>query len=56
MSPQDLSAAMGYDFEDTLKSIKAAQDLARDYGVSLSAYDSLPGAASPNSAAAQPKN
>ena len=44
MSPQDLSAAMGYDFEDTLKAIKAAQDLAAEYGVHLTAYDGLPGA------------
>lgn len=44
MSPQDLSAAMGYDFEDTLAAIKAAQELAAEYGVSLSAYDALPGA------------
>jgi len=53
MSPQDLSAAMGYDFEDTLKSIKAAQDLAAEYGVHLTAYDGLPGAqAAPTTSAA----
>ena len=45
MSPQDLSAAMGYDFEDTLAAIKAAQDLAQELGVRLTAYDSTPGAA-----------
>jgi lambda family phage portal protein len=44
MAPQDLSAAMGYDFEDTLKAIKQAQDLAKLYGVSLTAYESTPGA------------
>lgn len=44
MAPQDLSAAMGYDFEDTLKAIKAAQDLAKKLGVTLTAYDATPGA------------
>lgn len=44
MAPQDLSAAMGYDFEDTLKAIKAAQELAEKYGVTLTAYESTPGA------------
>lgn len=44
MSPQDLSAAMGYDFEDTLTAIKQAQDLAQEFGVRLTAYDSTPGA------------
>lgn len=44
MAPQDLSAAMGYDFEDTLKAIKAAQDLAKTLGVTLTAYESTPGA------------
>lgn len=44
MSPQDLSAAMGYDFEDTLAAIKQAQDLAASYGVRLTAYEALPGA------------
>lgn len=44
MAPQDLSAAMGYDFEDTLTAIKAAQDLARELGVQLTAYESTPGA------------
>ncbi len=50
MAPQDLSAAMGYDFEDTLAAIAAAQRLAGELGVSLPAYESLPGAAQ----AAQP--
>lgn len=44
MAPQDLAAAMGYDFDDVLSRIKAAQDLADEYGVSLAAYDGLPGA------------
>lgn len=44
MSPQDLSAAMGYDFEDTLDAIAAAQKLAKEKGVQLPAYDALPGA------------
>lgn len=44
ISPQDLSASMGYDFEDTLKAIASAQKLAQEYGVNLTAYDALPGA------------
>ena len=44
MAPQDLSAAMGYDFEDTLKAIKQANELASKYGVNLNAYDGTPGA------------
>lgn len=52
MAPQDLSAAMGYDFEDTLKAIAQANQLAGKYGVSLTAYESLPGAASASQAAA----
>lgn len=44
MSPQDLAAAMGYDFEDTLKAIAQAKKLAEQYGVPLPAYDALPGA------------
>lgn len=43
-SPQDVCAAMGNDFEDTLKAIKAANDLARLYGVNLNAYQGTPGA------------
>lgn len=46
ISPQDLSASMGYDFEDTLKAIADAQKLAADYGVKLTAYDGAPGAQS----------
>lgn len=44
MAPQDLAASMGYDFEDTLAAIRDAQALAEQFGVSLSAYESLPGA------------
>lgn len=44
MAPQDLAAAMGYDFEDTLKAIQSAQQLAAEFGVQLSAYESTPGA------------
>ena len=44
MAPQDLSAAMGYDFEDTLKAIKRANELAALYGVALTAYEATPGA------------
>lgn len=45
MAPQDLAAAMGYDFEDTLSAISQAQKLAELYGVTLTAYQALPGAA-----------
>lgn len=44
MAPQDLSAAMGYDFDDTITAIAAAQALAADLGVQLTAYDPTPGA------------
>jgi lambda family phage portal protein len=44
MSPQDLAAAMGYDFEDTLAAIAQAQALADEFGVRLTAYDATPGA------------
>ena len=54
MSPQDLSAAMGYDFEDTLAAIKAAQDLAQEFGVRLTAYDGTPGASPATPAASAP--
>lgn len=43
MAPQDLAASMGYDFDDVLANIKAAKDLAASYGISLPAYESLPG-------------
>jgi lambda family phage portal protein len=55
MAPQDLSAAMGYDFEDTLKAIKAAQDLAKTLGVTLTAYESTPGAMPAVAAAPTPQ-
>jgi capsid protein len=54
MSPQDLCAAQGYDFEDTLKAIADAHKLASEYGVPMTAYDSLPGATSATAAAPQP--
>lgn len=54
MAPQDLSAAMGYDFEDTLTAIKAAQDLAQELGVSLTAYESTPGAVQASAAPSPP--
>lgn len=44
VSPQDLSAQMGYDFEDTLRKIATAQELAQNLGVSLTAYEATPGA------------
>jgi lambda family phage portal protein len=52
MSPQDLSAAMGYDFEDTLAAIRDAQALAAEFGVRLTAYDATPGSGAPAAAAA----
>jgi lambda family phage portal protein len=55
MSPQDLAAAMGYDFLDTVKAIAMAKDIAARYGVSLPAYDAAPGAVpSAGQPAAQP--
>ena len=44
MAPQDLAAAMGYDFDDTLSAIAMAQKMAADMGVKLTAYDATPGA------------
>lgn len=44
MAPQDLSAAMGFDFDDTLTAIAAAQTAAAALGVQLTAYDPTPGA------------
>ena len=54
MSPQDLSAAMGLDFEDTIKAIGQAQKLAQQYDVQLTAYDGAPGAQTAANAGAQP--
>jgi len=48
ISPQDLCSSMGYDFEDTLKAIAAAQALAKEYNVNLNAYDGTPGASPAN--------
>jgi lambda family phage portal protein len=53
MSPQDLSAAMGLDFEDTVKAIGKAQELAKQYGVQLTAYEGAPGAQTAANAGAQ---
>lgn len=44
MSPQDLCAAMGYDFEDTIAAIAQARKQAAALGVPLPAYDPKPGA------------
>jgi lambda family phage portal protein len=52
MAPQDLAAAMGYDFEDVIKSIAQAQALAAEFGVALPAYDALPGASTASAPAA----
>ena len=46
MPPQDLAASMGYDYADTLQLIADAQNLAKQLGISLPAYDSKPGASS----------
>lgn len=50
IAPQDLSAQMGCDFEDTLRKIGEAQKLAKELGVVLTAYEATPGAvqAKPN--------
>lgn len=44
MSPQDLCASMGYDFDDTLAAIQQAQQAAQTLGISLTAYEGTPGA------------
>lgn len=44
MSPQDLCAAMGYDFDSVLESIGQARKQAEALGVPLPAYDATPGA------------
>jgi lambda family phage portal protein len=56
MSPQDLAAAMGYDFEDNLEAIALAMELAERYGVRLPAYDADPGANSGSAPAEPAKN
>ena len=53
MSPQDLSASMGLDFEDTIKAIGEAQKLAAEFGVQLTAYEGAPGAQTAANAGAQ---
>ena len=55
MSPQDLAAAMGYDFEDVLAAIRDAQALADEFGVRLTAYDATPGAGAPANAGQAPQ-
>lgn len=52
MSPQDLAASMGYDFETTLQQIQQAQEMATEFGVRLTAYDSTPGSESASTAPA----
>lgn len=54
MSPQDLAAAQGYDFEDVVSAIADAQQIAADFGVKLTAYDAAPGA-TPQAQPAQPQ-
>jgi lambda family phage portal protein len=54
MAPQDLCASMGYDYEDTIKAIGQAQELAKEFGVSLTAYEGAPGAQTAANAGAQP--
>lgn len=54
MAPQDLAAAQGYDFEDVLRAIKAANELAASLGVDLNAYAGTPGAAPAPSQTPQP--
>lgn len=44
IAPQDVCAAMGYDFEDVVVAIGEAQKLAAAQGVKLTAYDATPGA------------
>lgn len=53
VSPQDVAAAMGYDFEDVLQSIADAQRMADEFGVRLTAYDATPGAAPADQSASQ---
>lgn len=53
MSPQDLCAAMGYDYEDTVAAIARARKLAAELGVPLPAYDATPGVVA---AVAQPSS
>lgn len=54
MSPQDLCAAMGYDFDSVLEAIGQARKQAEALGVPLPAYDATPGAAKGTAAAPAP--
>lgn len=47
--PQDLASDLGYDFDDVLVKISAAQTLAKSLGIKLPAYDGKPGANSSDS-------
>jgi lambda family phage portal protein len=47
-APQDLAASMGQDFDDVMKKIRDAKELAAQYGITLPAYDAKPGANSGN--------
>lgn len=53
MSPQQLAAAQGQDFEDVIADIKAAQELATQFGVKLVAYDGKTPAPAPAPAPAE---
>jgi lambda family phage portal protein len=52
MSPQSLCASMGQDFEDVLADIQSANELAKQFGVELVAYESTK---TPAPAAAPPE-
>jgi lambda family phage portal protein len=56
MSPQDLCAAIGNDFEDTLKSIAAAQKMAAEFGVPLAAYQQTPPVLNPPAGGTAPNS
>ena len=58
IAPQDLAAQMGYDFDDTLAKISAAQKMATANNIVLTAYMATPGAmpATPVTAAPAPDN
>ena len=44
MSPQDLCASQGFDFDEVLTQLSQARKAAEDLGVPLPAYDATPGA------------
>jgi lambda family phage portal protein len=54
MAPQDIASSMGYDFEDVLIAIAAANKLADTLGVNLTAYDPAPGVIDPADEKAKP--